>query len=706
MDGSSEANAFPSNSMSAVLNSTMGPGDTLYVVSGDYGATQMRIESDGTASQPKRIVGIDSGAGIPHFSGNGVWKRSEPESGQWRLIILDGSHWQIENLELSGVRQAISNESDDSASHIEFRDIQIHDVRHGIFLSNVDDSSFENVSVTHYTKHGFRLQTGCDNIVFQSCLADMTVGDNSWWEYSESFPFGFVSYGKSAGNTNVSYIDCISKNNRKNLQSRDYWNGDGFVVEGETTGVSFQNCISLNNEDAGFDVKADVSIENCVSFQNFRGYRIWGTGSIYNSVTGFPFRRANHVPNGVETTGGSGVWTKNGTATVDYFTFYGNKGRGAHEEGSGSITLTNSILAFSGAEGQFTVGSISLSTGTVTYRPGSGTAPDFVDADPNWDGIGPNLNSQTYGESKGYFQGTAGFQLDPAQVDGYGSQSQSGSTATVGSSGTALTLAGNIWRKYPFSYDVTSSTVLEVTVSASDVGEILAVGLDDDNDFDDTKSNFQLGGSQPNTDNFYPVTPDYSPGSGAVTYRIPVGSYFTGSRNYLTFVADDDADASANVTFSGIQVFESPNFSLAGFSDYSIQSGAGNVSLESGNTAVHLTGNLWQKFPFNYTFTPATVVEVTIDAIDAGEVLGIGFDSDNSYSNASTTFRLGGSQSPPSRFIVLSPSYTDGEGAVTYVIPVGEYISGPKAYVTFVADDDDDSSVDATFADLRIYESI
>lgn len=146
-------------------------------------------------------------------------------------------------------------------------------------------------------------------------------------------------------------------------------------------------------------------------------------------------------------------------------------------------------------------------------------------------------------------------------------------------------------------------------------------------------------------------------------------------------------------------------FDVADFTDYASQTGAGStLVLESGDTAVRMTGNIWQKYPFTYTVTVNTMLEVTVAAPDTGEILGIGLDSDNNYgAGGVTNFQLSGSQSPSS-FQILSPTYTAGEGAVTYVIPVGSFFTGSMNYLTFTGDDDGGQSIDVTFSNIRVYE--
>lgn len=45
-----------------------------------------------------------------------------------------------------------------------------------------------------------------------------------------------------------------------------------------------------------------------------------------------------------------------------------------------------------------------------------------------------------------------------------------------------------------------------------------------------------------------------------------------------------------------------------------------------------------------YTVTANTVLEVTLDASDVGELTCIGFDSDDNFKTSATSIKLGGSQ--------------------------------------------------------------
>lgn len=403
LDGRDWAHALPKSMMNTVLNTTMVAGDTLYVGSGTYTGTGISLTSSGTASAWKSVIGVDTGTGFPHFN-YGTWSRTSPSSGQHQILV-PGNYWRVENLELSHAVHGIFNKTVAKSNGI-YRNIHIHDVEYGMYLYQVDNTVFDNVTVTNYTKHGFRLEEDCNTVDFINCRADMTDGDESWWTYAEAHPFGFFVCNdkNNTQNTLISFYDCTAANNRKNLQS-GYWNGDGFVVEVYNSGISFKGCIALNNEDGGFDIKPAAILTNCISVRNYRGFRLWHTVKTLNNCTAsFPFRRADGNTTGAES--GSGVWTQNGASTLDSFSFYANTGTALEEDGTGSLSLTNSILAFSGSSGSFTNtgGSITLGTGTVTYKLGNGTDPDFVSPSSSWDGIGDAMDSQTYtgAQAKGY----------------------------------------------------------------------------------------------------------------------------------------------------------------------------------------------------------------------------------------------------------------------------------------------------------------
>lgn len=146
--------------------------------------------------------------------------------------------------------------------------------------------------------------------------------------------------------------------------------------------------------------------------------------------------------------------------------------------------------------------------------------------------------------------------LGSSDVSSYSNQDVSGS-ANVAGDGSSVTITGNAWKKVPLSYYVTANTMIRFTVEASDVGEIIGIGLDENDDHQDAVRVVQIGGSQAWA-GAYQITQanQYTAGSGPIQYEINIGNYYTGTMRYLVFAADDDQDASSNVAFSDIEIYE------------------------------------------------------------------------------------------------------------------------------------------------------
>ena len=152
----------------------------------------------------------------------------------------------------------------------------------------------------------------------------------------------------------------------------------------------------------------------------------------------------------------------------------------------------------------------------------------------------------------------------------YGSNQDGGNgrptSVIVSGDKRAVTISGNVWKKFPLSYTVTTKTVMEFTVSGSDTGEILALALDND-DINtnpgpgNLKRAFLVGGSDADVvggeDWAAQVIPSYIKNAPARTYLIPVGTYFTGGVVNFGLIGDDDADGSTNITFSNVRLYES-----------------------------------------------------------------------------------------------------------------------------------------------------
>jgi hypothetical protein len=404
-NGSSWANAYAWSDSSFnsgnILNTVMKPGDRLLMGSGTYGSGKtIFLTSSGTSSARKTVEGVDRGGGLPIIDG-GSWSRTNPSSGSWTAISIQPSgpdYWTIKNLILQDVQHGIYADSNmtTQAVGLQFVDITIRNVRYGAYVRSIDSGLFRRVEVRKYTKHGFRLEGECDNVTIEDCVGDMSDGDTTWYDHSENFPYGYILENVDGPNTNISFFDCAARNHRKNGQpSSGYWNGDGFVVEGSNTGISFDKCRAYNNEDGGFDLKPDVYLKNCVAVSNKRNFRLWSSTPVLdNCVASFTTKRGGSG-------GRNGFWIDNAAATLNYCTGHDTDGVLISEEGSGSVTVNFSVLTFTGSNGTIRTGS-GVENSTHRYRPGFGTNPNYLSPSSTWGGVGTNMNSQTYGTTRGY----------------------------------------------------------------------------------------------------------------------------------------------------------------------------------------------------------------------------------------------------------------------------------------------------------------
>lgn len=140
--------------------------------------------------------------------------------------------------------------------------------------------------------------------------------------------------------------------------------------------------------------------------------------------------------------------------------------------------------------------------------------------------------------------------FDAYTISPYGN-GQDGGTATA--SGNTLTLNNNAWKYISFPYTVTANTVLEVEFSSTTEGEIHGIGFDTDLGISSNLT-FQFHGTQSwGLSNYN----DYTTSSGYKSYTIPVGNFYTGSYNYLFFVADKDGSPQTNnASFRNVRVYE------------------------------------------------------------------------------------------------------------------------------------------------------
>ena len=214
---------------------------------------------------------------------------------------------------------------------------------------------------------------------------------------------------------------------------------------------------------------------------------------------------------------------------------------------------------------------------------------------------------------------------------------------SIADNGELLSLTGNTWMRVPFPVTVTSNTILEVEFRSTVQGEVQGIGFETDN-YLSPELAFQFYGTQ-----IWSTVQTYNTysGSGWVKYIIPVGQLIpNGDKCYMLFINDHDvASPTANAEFRKVRVYESGTFSFEGkdLSAYAGQGVQGDVYVLDGGNTLKLTGNRWKKVGYPCTITPDTYLSFDFRSARQGEVHSIGFDTDNTYSDA-RCFQLYGSQ--------------------------------------------------------------
>ena len=142
-----------------------------------------------------------------------------------------------------------------------------------------------------------------------------------------------------------------------------------------------------------------------------------------------------------------------------------------------------------------------------------------------------------------------------------GNQDRKGLYETT-ADGNFLSLTGNLWKAVNYKYNITPDTVMEFDFQSTVEGEIHGIGFDFDTSAT-AKQQFQLHGTQLSR-----MAQDFAglyevPGSWK-HYRIPVGEYFTGEINYLTFRNDHDVKNPTGMSrFGNMRIYERGNISVS-----------------------------------------------------------------------------------------------------------------------------------------------
>ena len=313
------------------------------------------------------------------------------------------------------------------------------------------------------------------------------------------------------------------------------------------------------------------------------------------------------------------------------------------------------------------------------------------------------LRELEVGDSFEWTQCTDCIDFSIAPNEPFGNQDQAGNV-TVEGDGSTLLLTDNTWRRTTQSYTVTPDTIVELEFSSSSEGEIHGIGFDE-NTTPSSDRIFRIYGTQQAWG--IPAFADY-PGTGAfVGYRIPVGSYYTGTSMRLVFVNDFDAGSGSTSRFRNVRVFEhTPDGDCPDCIDflqlqtvsYSNQDEASNFQVKDGGAAIVLTDNTWRRSTSTFAITASTVLEFDFESTSQGEIHGIGFDENNSISS-DRIFQLYGTQTWG-----IGDFANYAGGVRRFSIPVGQHYTGSAMFLILVNDNDGGSGNNGRYSSVRLYE--
>ncbi|MEM7657617.1 MAG: PQQ-dependent sugar dehydrogenase, partial [Bacteroidota bacterium] len=143
------------------------------------------------------------------------------------------------------------------------------------------------------------------------------------------------------------------------------------------------------------------------------------------------------------------------------------------------------------------------------------------------------------------------------------------------------------------------------------------------------------------------------------------------------------------------------------FNDYAVQTydpnqDEGIHSVLDGGATLFVSNNGWKKIDFPYTITANTILEFDFRSDVEGEEHAIGFDNNNQVDN--NRFTLFGTQNVNTN---LDFNTYAGNGAwQSFSIPVGNYYTGSRTELYFLADHDNSPGNGTSyFRNVKVYES-
>lgn len=134
------------------------------------------------------------------------------------------------------------------------------------------------------------------------------------------------------------------------------------------------------------------------------------------------------------------------------------------------------------------------------------------------------------------------------------------------------------------------------------------------------------------------------------------------------------------------------------------------ATAEDGGRALHLSGNGWKGFDFDYRYTPLTTLEFEFKSAARDAIQGIGIGADASLHRAAIFLARDAAKPPPAATkrttgSIWQPTHTDPDGWEHYRIPLGlylRYIQDVVAKPRLILINEGHGPVECRFRNIRI----
>ncbi len=186
--------------------------------------------------------------------------------------------------------------------------------------------------------------------------------------------------------------------------------------------------------------------------------------------------------------------------------------------------------------------------GTYADADGDGVC-DNDDICPNGDDLIDNNNN---GVPDACDISCVGYNFNDDPIIGY-DPGQDFGTVALQDGGITAFMTGNGWKAVDVGYTITSNTYIEFDFKSTSEGEIHEIAFDNDL-FLSRAFSIVVYGNQGWFGNF--SNPFYSGSGNYESFKVHIGSQYTGSYTYMVLVNDDDVDASGNSYFRNIRLYE------------------------------------------------------------------------------------------------------------------------------------------------------